>query len=154
MGEKKDSNATKIPFEFGEDFASLWSDINATYHVLGKLEDRLHGLIKWARHTLSDQEFQILQLRFEPYTRIHDEEGEPCGRQSLEETAQRLGITRQRAQQIEKKALEHLGVKLYHAEVAYKQVKPAKGEGNGAGNRAALGSRKLKEPPDQEADES
>ncbi len=131
-----DNEPHKIPYEFAQEFADKWADINALYHVLAKMELKIFGLIKWQRHTLSDQEYEVMKLRYAPK--------EKGGRLTLEEIGQATGMTKQGVQQVEVKALKKLGVKLYQTTVVYTRG----GEGDGTGKHSALSSRKFKALPE------
>src|SRR5882672_9511999 len=92
----------KISYEFAQEFSDSFADLNALYHAIDKLEGRIWGLVKWMRHSISDQQYMVMRLRYAPH--------EKGGRSTLEETGNQLGLTKQRVQQIEKQTLQKLWI--------------------------------------------
>lgn len=124
-----------IKYADSKQFADMWADLNALYHTIGKLELRIWALVKWMRHSLTDQEYEVMRLRYAP----HDK----GGRQTLEEIGIRLHVTKVHVRQIETKALEKLGIEFYKTSIVYARG----GRDDGHGVRAAMNSDKLKPLP-------
>lgn len=119
-----------IPYEFSREFADTWADVNALYHTIDLLESRVWGLVKWMRHSLNDQEYQVMQMRYSPHSK--------GGRMTLERVGQRMNLTKERVRQIEAQALASLGITLYKTSIIYGRG----GYNDRAGKRGALSARK------------
>jgi hypothetical protein len=65
MAEKR----SVIEYEFSRELSVAWAALDNLYKKIGKAELIIWGMIKYAKHSLGEKEYTVLQMRFAPVNR-------------------------------------------------------------------------------------